>query len=283
MDKSGYLNKLHEEILVIMDEIDRICVENNIKYYLVGGSLLGAVRHEGFIPWDDDLDIAMPRSDFERFINILPSCCGSKFYLEWMTTDSDYWHPFAKICRSDTLFQESLYHDINTSWGIFVDIFVLDTADNNFQKLRYKKKLVNLCSKLIKARLDSPKDNGLKRKFKLLFKKWIHNSFLDKLRSKLMTSQSEGRYYINYGSQYSVEKQTILKEDYGNAIYLKFENKCYAAPANYKVVLEAIYGTSYMTVPPPEKRRIHYPSMVRFSDGDVIEFDHKDVDKVSVD
>ena len=70
MDNQEYLSKLHSEILIIMDEIHRVCVENGLKYYLVGGSLLGAVRHKGFIPWDDDIDIGMPRADLEKFCRL---------------------------------------------------------------------------------------------------------------------------------------------------------------------------------------------------------------------
>ena len=73
MEHNEYIKRIHEEILKVMDEIDRICRDQGLQYYLIGGTLLGAVRHGGFIPWDDDLDIAMPREDYETFLAICPS------------------------------------------------------------------------------------------------------------------------------------------------------------------------------------------------------------------
>lgn len=69
-NKETYLRKLHSDILVVMDEIDRLCTKYHLRYYLIGGTLLGAIRHQGFIPWDDDLDIVMPRDDYEKFIQL---------------------------------------------------------------------------------------------------------------------------------------------------------------------------------------------------------------------
>ena len=108
--ENRYLKKLHSEILMIMDFVDDVCKKNEIKYYLVGGSLLGAVRHNGFIPWDDDLDIAMPRSDAERFIDVMntqyTNCdyrVGSKY------TDESYQFGFIKVFKKNTGISPSKY------------------------------------------------------------------------------------------------------------------------------------------------------------------------------
>lgn len=134
-DNTKYLNKLHQDILTIMDEVDHICGENNLRYYLMCGSCLGAVRHNGFIPWDDDLDIAMPRTDFNRLLELISNkkVLGDNFYLRWVTTDKYYNHAFAKICLKGTKFQESEGLSAQNA-GIFVDVFPLDSCEYNIKK-----------------------------------------------------------------------------------------------------------------------------------------------------
>lgn len=111
-----YLEKLHREILAIMDYVDNICKENGIKYYLVGGSLLGAIRHKGFIPWDDDLDIAMPRVDLERFIKLFnKKYANDNYHMNSKYTDISYQFGFAKVFKNNTIFKE--FED--KKWPIF--------------------------------------------------------------------------------------------------------------------------------------------------------------------
>ena len=125
MNQHEYLSKLHGELLTIIEVVDKVCREQNLTYYLVGGSLLGTLRHNGFIPWDDDLDIGMPRKDFERFISIANTVLGEEFELQWITTNKDYWQVFAKVVRKDTLFKEPGLKRFQPH-GIFIDIFPLD-------------------------------------------------------------------------------------------------------------------------------------------------------------
>ena len=87
--KKETLIKLHKSELKILDEIDRICKKNNIKYFFMGGSLLGAVRHQGFIPWDDDIDLAMPRKDYDLFVSIAPSQLSKDFLLDDISGNMD--------------------------------------------------------------------------------------------------------------------------------------------------------------------------------------------------
>ena len=93
----SYLQKLQQTETEILEEIDRLCEKHSIVYYLAGGTLLGAVRHRGFIPWDDDIDVAMPRNDYERFRDICLSELDERFYLHCPQTDKNYWLPFAKV------------------------------------------------------------------------------------------------------------------------------------------------------------------------------------------
>ena len=108
MEKNDYLSSLHEELLSILDQVTKVCDSNQLKYYLIGGSLLGAVRHKGFIPWDDDLDIVMPREDFEKFVSCVYKQLDNGYSMEWINTNPRYNKVFAKVCKDHTLFEEAV-------------------------------------------------------------------------------------------------------------------------------------------------------------------------------
>lgn len=267
-----YLDKLHVEILSVMDEIDRVCKKNSLRYYLVGGSLLGAIRHNGFIPWDDDLDIAMPRDDFEKLISLAKTELKSDFSLEWITTDSRYWHPFAKIFKKGTMFQESGASGICLT-GIFVDIFPLDLSSEYGKTLEIRKQIIRRINAAIFAK--NKNEWTLRRIPHRLFALFFNIRQLHKMMTHIMTSARKAghTHFANFGSQYKLKKQTMPVEWYGEGITVRFENRCYTAPLQYTKVLTSIYGLNYMDLPPEHKRRCHYPEKVLFSDGTVMEFE----------
>ena len=116
------LKKLRKVEMEILDEIVRICKENDIEYFLTGGTLLGAVRHKGYIPWDDDIDIGMLRKDYDKFINVCKTALDKKYFLDCFETNKEYYLPFAKIKKNNTLFDEELTHHLSNHKGIYVDI-----------------------------------------------------------------------------------------------------------------------------------------------------------------
>ena len=128
MENFDYLPKLHNCQLIIAREIKRICDENNIKYFIIAGTLLGAVRHGGFIPWDDDMDIGMLREDYEKFLEIAKKDLGDDFFLQTPETDKSYGLNFAKVLLKGTVLMEESTASNNAKKGIFVDIFPFDVA-----------------------------------------------------------------------------------------------------------------------------------------------------------
>ena len=125
-----YLRRLQLTEKEILDEIVRICEANQLSYYLIGGTLLGAVRHKGFIPWDDDLDIVMPRTDYDQFCKLcINGALREEYYLHSIETDPEYWLIFAKVRKNNTLFNEKNIACIEAPKGIYVDIFPLDEAN----------------------------------------------------------------------------------------------------------------------------------------------------------
>ncbi len=119
--------KMQKRMLEVLEVIDGICQRHGIPYWLSGGSMLGAVRHHGFIPWDDDLDIEMLRPDFEKLIKLLPAELPSSMALQWHTTDPNYFFQFAKVRdRNSQLFERNGYDKVWKEHGVWVDIFPLE-------------------------------------------------------------------------------------------------------------------------------------------------------------
>lgn len=272
MGNSNYLDKLHSELLSIIDEIDRVCSENGICYYLAEGTLLGAVRHHGFIPWDDDLDISMPRKDFDRFIQIANDSLSSLFELQWSTTNKEYWQMFAKVVKKGTLFKEPGLK-IFKPLGIFIDIFPLDSSSSYSTHLERRKAWINHINSVIwynnSRRLDIQHFPHyiLSHLFSI---RRLHVMMEGLMRStcKLGTS-----HYVNYGSMYSLSRQTMPCSWYGVGVRAPFEGRMLSIPVEYLKVLSSIYGPDFMQLPPEEKRRCHYPERVVFSDGQVLDFE----------
>lgn len=280
MNNIEYLQRLHTDLMTIMDEIHRICTKHNLKYYLVGGTLLGAVRHKGFIPWDDDLDIAMPREDMQEFIRIAPGEFKKGFRLEWFSTIKEYYQYFPKVSMEGTMFvQENIKPGVQS--GIFVDIFPLDLSPKYSEWLMERKKLIRRLSSCIT--IKASKRKSLKCTiFRIANFLMGSRFFFKKIAGILENVKAAGTtHYANFGSQYKLSKQTMPVEWYGNGTLLPFENREYIVPTHYMKVIESIYGKNYMQLPPENKRRCHYPEKVVFSDGIEVVFP-KQINKVTI-
>lgn len=264
-----------------MDEIDRICSAYNLRYYLMCGSCLGAVRHHGFIPWDDDLDIAMPRDDFSKLISLASkkgdaSVLKDNFYLRWVSTDKYYNHAFAKICLKGTFFQESKGLSARHA-GIFVDIFPLDSCDSNLPKIERKNKLFRSLSQFIKfkGQEHSKRDKGLKGFIKLIVTSVFPNSTIHKIMLYTLGKANEhsSSNQVIYGTPYPIKRMIFPKEWHGEGVRVTFEGRKYVCPIKAEQYLERIYGDNYMQLPPENKRKSHYPLRVVFSDGEEMIFE----------
>lgn len=273
------LDKLKQEELKILDYVVKICEENKLEYFLIGGTLLGAVRHAGYIPWDDDLDIAMPRKDYEKFIKIFLTLDNSKYVLESFENSKVYWLPFLKIRNKNTIYQESLLKDYKGELGIWLDIFPLDNADNEVSKIqsfqfRYVKNSRYVIS--LKSKVVVPsKSKGKTLLFKII--SLLPMTFLRFVQKKVMTinKNDSSKYFINLGSQYGMAKQTHLREKYYPTKKLTFEGRNLNVPNDYDYILKKIYGNNYMELPPIEKRITHNPMFIKFEDGEELRFDEK--------
>lgn len=269
------LEELKQTLLEIMIDFDKFCKENDLNYFLIGGTLLGAVRHKGFIPWDDDLDVVMPREDYEQFIDLFQKKGYSDYVIQSIETDTNYWLPFAKLRKKNTLYDDLPTRYVKSHRGIFIDIFPLDHAhepDNFVQGIKVRTaKLLRKVADFKTTALFS-KDTGstgkyiVKQTVAFLFKPISTRTIL--IWQKKLIAGLNGKdtdYFINVGSQYHYKKQTMPKNIYFPATQLLFEGELFDVPGNYEYVLERIFTKNYMQLPPEDKRQTHAPTTIIFN------------------
>ena len=146
------LLQLCEEL--ILKEIDKICIKHNICYFVGGGTALGLRRHGGFIPWDDDIDINMPRDDYNRFLKIAISELPDFLFLQNHNTDANFPRLYSKVRLKGTKFVEYQYRNLKMEQGIFIDIFPMDQALDNVKFLRKMDKRISKCYRLYDLRVN---------------------------------------------------------------------------------------------------------------------------------
>ena len=266
---SKTLKKLHEVQVEILDEIDRICRENNIQYFLVGGTLLGAVRHKGFIPWDDDLDIAMVREDYEKFIKVCKKELDSKYYLDCAETNKDFNFSFAKIRKNNTLFEEPSLKHLDIHKGIYVDIFPMDVVGKNFKLCFIKGFFIK---NLVETVFYKRKIYDIKKCRHPLFVKVFSVfscNFIYKLEKFVAKfgNRKKNTHLVSYCGAYSLKKDYFERNVFFLAKLIEFEGKKYPGLNDNDRYLTSLYG-NYMELPPKEKRVNHSALDIDFEKGE---------------
>lgn len=234
------------------------CNMLNLRYFVIGGTLLGAVRHKGFIPWDDDIDVAMPRKDYEVWINNAQKLIDrKKYFVQTFETDPEYPNNFAKLRNSNTTFIESSLRHLNINHGAYIDVFPLDYYPQRTNMFRLKQ--FCLTSKIIQAydtdTISYPKFKTIIRKLASLL---VFGTPFDavKKREKLYKSVNHGKLLANHCGAWGI-KEVVPAEWYGEGKTLKFEGINVNVPQKYHSWLHRVYG-DYMKLPPEEKRVTHH-------------------------
>lgn len=257
------LKHLQKLELMILNDFTHICDENNINYFMCGGSLLGAVRHNGFIPWDDDVDVIMLRSDYEKFVEIYNNNPLDKYDLLTPENTSDYFLLFSKLVLKGTKFEEWWDKQVDFNLGIFLDIFILDTAPSNrfIRKLHlYHVRILNRLIAISTIKYENyPKItqiivNSLHRIFKSLK---ISPDYFKKKTIKLLKKYEHTNSNYVFDVAATLFPPIHLKNDYIPAKKIEFEDIMVNIPNNYKTILKRTYGNNYMTLPPEEERYNH--------------------------
>lgn len=269
------LRKVQLVQLEIAKEIKRVCEENNIQYFLDSGTLLGAVRHKGFIPWDDDLDVAMMRDEYEGFMQIAPQKLDPKYELITWKNEKMYPCQFAKVIKKGTIYREETRHDHGKN-GIYVDVFAYDHFPNNVKQRKVHGFKIMAYRAMIRAKCHTKMwtyhnhfylDRWIKNipfriasmfysKEELVYKYELEAKKYNNIETELVFPQGSTKY----------GRWVIPKECFSEYINIQFEDTFFKAPAGYDVYLKYAYG-DYMKLPPEDKRENRH-AIVELSFGE---------------
>ena len=238
------IQKLQTNVLVYFD---KICKENNLKYFLVGGTLLGAIRHKGFIPWDDDIDVCMPRSDYEQFLSISDKLEKDYIVLS-PESNNNYMLVFSKLANKNYY---NYRKGLNGKYGVRMDIFPVDGLGNDYGTAVKQMKRITVARKIFSVCF---KNN--------IFSKLLHKLNVHRLGYKLMIKQckkykyQESEYVGCIAGGMKGEKDIFKKEIYNKLENVTFEGHKLPGLIYYDKYLKQMYG-DYMKLPPKSEQINH--------------------------
>lgn len=256
------LKRLHEIQMDMLLEVRRICTKYNIKYSLIGGTLLGAVRHKGYIPWDDDADVGMLREDYEKFRRVCESELDSeKYYFQDDRNTESYRWGYGKLRRKNTLFLRENQKHLKFGQEIFIDIFPLDYAPDSMIMRRVHMLRCFCIRKILWAPVGAMVEkNGIKRSLYQILRK--------------IPKERVYRYYYKYINSRKPCNTVRLnlfptRKPYGfpisyfeELIEVIFEGETFMGSGHWHEYLKIKYG-DYMTLPPEKERKVHPVSEIK--------------------
>lgn len=261
MEKTIDLKQLKSIQLEVMDYFHNWCQENGITYFITAGTLIGALRHKGFIPWDDDIDVVMLRTDYEKMLTAFSNDGRYKIYS--IETDASCIYPYAKVYDSETMMMEGDEKD-PIPIGVNIDIFPLDNVTDNYEDgVKMKKQICMLNDILGVKQLDRANRGFMKNMTvavlrgisKLYSYPWLISRIIKK--SKKYIDNNDSRYIVNAVIHAKGEKEILEREWFASAVDLEFEGRQYKAPIGADQYMRRLFG-DYMQLPPEDKRVSHH-------------------------
>lgn len=246
--------------MTLMRELDEICRKNDIKYSIMYGSLIGAVRHKGFIPWDDDIDVVLLRKDYEKLISILEKNCPEDRFIQNISTDSHFEFGISRYCMKNTYCFAPERKKLKSKKYIYIDIFPLDNLPDDDklamkQIAKMKKIKESIYYKMHYCYPHRTIFGHIKTFFQRVIRKIIPlKRMTNKLTSTAMKyNDVPSKRVINFFGIYSHEKETFNREWFENLEDFEYENEKFQGTKNYDDILTQLYG-DYMTPPPVTKQ-----------------------------
>ena len=271
------LERLHSSMLEILDAISEVCERNGIKWYLAAGTTLGAARHSGFIPWDDDIDIGMLREHYDRFLEIAPHELPDRFELLTPDTTPNYASLLSKVCIKGTRFWTDETMEANLDLGIFVDIWPRDRVAADPIVRRRQERASNTLraahylyySQNIHARLKGMPAKVLPKLYPVAHRALQTFTSPEKIRAayEKRTRLAPGEEYIGTTCFPSSGFKIVPEKYFIDCEFLPFEGRRYPVPSPIEEYCRITYGETWRELPPMEKRVNHAPLVLDFGDG----------------
>lgn len=246
--------------LDLMKKLDGICKENGLRWYPIFGTLLGTVRHKGFIPWDDDVDVLMPREDFDKLKKICDRGLDDPYFLQTTLSDEECYMYIAALRNSDTTGNRSSCLKLKQNNGIAIDIFPLEGCENNLNMFRIRRFPMYvrsvLCNTYVNEINTSWKAKLLRRVlrcFNLDYKKAYRKLEAINSRHPFDGSETCTITLQRDGGTKHLSQQVWKSEWFEKTVKMPFEDMIVSVPAGYDKILTSFYG-DYMKIPPMEKR-----------------------------
>ncbi len=259
------LEGLHTALLELMVEVDRICRKNGIKYSLAGGSLLGAVRHKGFIPWDDDADLSMYRTEYERFREALKTDLDeTRFYFHDMRATPGYRWGYGKLRRKGTLFMRDGQEHMPYEQGVFIDIFPFDCVPEGYIRRHVHCFHCFVVRKILWSEVGKTNDKSALARgvYRVLSRIPLPkmSAYLQKFTVRYNNGKNTRVRPITMPMRKGLTDEGALLW-YEELTELPFEGINFMATKHYTEWLSLLYG-DYMKIPPPEQRHTHPVSKI---------------------
>lgn len=259
--------KVWEVEINILKEIDRICCRHNLQYFLVGGTLIGAIRHNGFIPWDDDIDICMLRKDFDIFLEIAKDELPKDIFLQDGINEKGYFDTIVRVRDSRTTGIVAKDLNVRCNNGIFVEIYPLDFVCSDEKKYKYQLKRVHFCQALLHLNAygleknASFKDRLIHIAGKVIFAFTSPEQVFRKMQEYCRECDGRDSEFVDelmtkYTARYRYD-------DVKETEYHVFEDTQFRIPRGYDNCLKTTFG-DYMQLPPENKRYQHHNRAVYY-------------------
>lgn len=277
MEQTEKIKKIQACEIDILRQIDRICRKYGLTYFAIGGTALGAVRHQGFIPWDDDIDIGMSRRDYEAFLKAVQKELPAGYHVQNFHTEPKTPFYFTKIRKDNTQFVEYYLKDCDIHHGIFVDIFPFDNVPENktlrnihfrVSRILYQLYLAKSLKTVCSSRFER------KENYKGVLRKILHFILTPIPKSWIFCCLDKCVQCFNNRDSAEIShivrrRLRVFLNDLHPVRYLEFDGMQMPVPNNYDAYLKAQFG-EYGALPPENKRYGHLPYRVEFDvDGGI--------------
>lgn len=267
------LKTIQDIELKALQFIDSVCKKHKLRYFLAGGTLLGAVRHKGFIPWDNDVDIAMPRKDYEEFIRIIEQeYTDTPYRIARIRERNNYIYPFAKLYDDRTLMREEKYENPIEWLGIYIDLFPIDVMGDDMETAIHRFRAINRKLARYAACYTPLPHASLSQRCIRLYQRIKYTILgrercMNRLSKQLAALDYNQAVYIASTCGLRKEKEIMEQRFFSTSVDLDFEGLRLPAPIGWHEYLQAMYG-DYMQLPPESARVAPHDVTVLIKNGE---------------